>query len=747
MPELAARRGHDIVSSSGDTLLGADDKAGVAEIITAVAHLAAHPELPRPPLKVCFTPDEEIGEGATLFDIERFGALCAYTIDGSGLGGLDDETFSADEAIITVTGVDVHPGQATGKLVSALRVAAEIVAELPSDRLTPDTTSGREGFIHPYELTGSAARAEIRLIIRDFDEQLLHEHVELLRDTAERVVDRAPGRDARARRAPAVPQHARVSGRGSRGHRGGRARDPRGGDRAGPDSDPRRHRRLAAVGDGAADAEHLHRRPRVPLGPRVGVAAGHGGRGRDDRPSRRGLGARRRSIRSAMRRAPSGWRWGDPMSDFGPNSLASLDGEIMLASEAVIPVTDEGLIRGDGAFEVIRVYDGIPYAFDAHIARLQRTGANIRLPIDLEAVRADSHRLLAQAGTGEDAQLLRIMITRGGRRILLTEQMPRMPDEARLMSVTYSPTRMLDGAKTLSYAANMLAGRLAREQGYDEALLVTPHGRVLEAPTSSIFYVIDGELFTPPLDEHILASITRALVIDVTEARRAQLHAGAAQGGRRGVPRLDRPRGPAGVGDRRPRVRAGRGRSASGPRRRPAERIQAELALLKILTVIGNRPQFIKAAAVSPILRSRHAETLVHTGQHFDDRLSAIFFSELGPAGAGPAARDRARLGQLADRTDAGRARAGARRGRARRGARLRRHELDARRRARRRPGGRPGRPRRGGDAVVRPRDARGAQPRADRPRLVAAAVLERGRGRATCAPRASRRRASSSAT
>jgi tripeptide aminopeptidase len=192
MPELTAQRGHDLISSSGDTLLGADDKAGVAEIVTAIAHLAAHQELPRPALKVCFTPDEEIGEGATLFDIERFGAFCAYTMDGSGLGGLDDETFSADEAILTVTGVDVHPGQATGKLVSALRVASEIVAELPSDRLTPDTTSGREGFIHPYDLTGSSARADIRLIIRDFDDRLLHEHTQLLSDTAERVVARHP---------------------------------------------------------------------------------------------------------------------------------------------------------------------------------------------------------------------------------------------------------------------------------------------------------------------------------------------------------------------------------------------------------------------------------------------------------------------------------------------------------------------------------------------------------------------------
>jgi len=193
MPELLAKRGHDIMTSSGDTLLGADDKAGVAEIVTAVAHLAAHPELPRPPLRICFTPDEEIGEGATLFDIDGFGARCAYTIDGSNLGGLDDETFSADEAIVTVHGVDIHPGQATGKMVSALRIAAEIVAALPSDRLTPHSSSGREGFIHPYELTGTVAQAQVRAIIRDFDEQLMHEHTDLLRKTAERVVAAHPG--------------------------------------------------------------------------------------------------------------------------------------------------------------------------------------------------------------------------------------------------------------------------------------------------------------------------------------------------------------------------------------------------------------------------------------------------------------------------------------------------------------------------------------------------------------------------
>jgi tripeptide aminopeptidase len=161
MPELTAKRGHDIVTASGDTLLGADDKAGVAEIMAAVAHLAAHPELPRPTLKIAFTPDEEM--------------------------------FAAIEVIASIRGVDVHPGYATGKLVSALRLAAQIVAELPSDRLTPDTTSGRDGFIHPYELTGTAAEAKIRAIVRDFDEPRLSEHVGLFERTARRVVDGAPG--------------------------------------------------------------------------------------------------------------------------------------------------------------------------------------------------------------------------------------------------------------------------------------------------------------------------------------------------------------------------------------------------------------------------------------------------------------------------------------------------------------------------------------------------------------------------
>jgi branched-chain amino acid aminotransferase len=202
-----------------------------------------------------------------------------------------------------------------------------------------------------------------------------------------------------------------------------------------------------------------------------------------------------------------------------PTSLASIDGVIMPAGEATIPATDEGLLRGDGVFEVIRVYDGRPFAFEEHLGRLERSAGNLRLPVDLESVRAEAHRLLAEAGTGEAHEALRIVLTRSGRRVLLTEPLPPTAPRIRLASITYAPTRILDGVKSLSYASNMLASRLARERGFDEALLVTPHGRVLEAPTSSIFWVSGGAILTPPLDDHILASITRAAVIELTGAR------------------------------------------------------------------------------------------------------------------------------------------------------------------------------------------------------------------------------------
>ena len=196
---------------------------------------------------------------------------------------------------------------------------------------------------------------------------------------------------------------------------------------------------------------------------------------------------------------------------------ACLDGEVMPAAAATISVLDEGFIRGDGAFEVIRVYEGRPYALGAHFERLRRSATNLVLALDAEALEADVERLLA-ARAGHDG-MLRLIITRGGRRIALLEPLPAHPDSVTLGIVTYSPTRVLDGVKSLSYGANMLAGRRAQARGFDEALLVTPHGRVLETPTASFFWVRDGELYTPPLDDHILASITRADVCALMDAQ------------------------------------------------------------------------------------------------------------------------------------------------------------------------------------------------------------------------------------
>jgi len=198
--------------------------------------------------------------------------------------------------------------------------------------------------------------------------------------------------------------------------------------------------------------------------------------------------------------------------------LACLDGAVMPAADACIPATDDGLLRGDGVFEVLRLYGGRPYALEEHLERLDRSAANLRLPRDLDAVRGDVARLLAAAGGAPDPGALRIVLTRGGRRLLLTEELPEHAPAIHLASMTYAPGRLLDGVKSLSYAANMLATRLAQEQGADEALLVTPHGRVLEAPTSSIFWVAGGRVRTPPLSDGILASITRAVVIELAGA-------------------------------------------------------------------------------------------------------------------------------------------------------------------------------------------------------------------------------------
>jgi branched-chain amino acid aminotransferase len=197
--------------------------------------------------------------------------------------------------------------------------------------------------------------------------------------------------------------------------------------------------------------------------------------------------------------------------------LACLDGTVCDAADARLPVTDEGLLRGDGVFEVVRLYGGRPFALDEHLARMERSARGLRLPLDVAAVRADVAALLDAARPG-DARL-RVLVTRGGHRVALLEEHAAPAPSISLALVEFAPPRLLDGIKSLSYAANMLATRLAAERGHDEALLVTPHGRILEGPTESFFYVLDGELWTPPLEDHILDSITRRHVVAVTGAR------------------------------------------------------------------------------------------------------------------------------------------------------------------------------------------------------------------------------------
>ena len=188
---LAGRIGHDIVTSDGTTLLGADDKAGVAEIMAAVAYLVDTPE-PRATVRVAFTVDEEVGRGTDHFDLEAFGAEAAYTLDGSGIGELEIETFSAFQVRVTFRGRGAHPGSAKGKLVNAIKLAAEFIASLPQDSLSPETTEDREGFVHPSRISGGVEETTVVLIVRDHDDTRLDEHTNRVRRLAEAVGEREP---------------------------------------------------------------------------------------------------------------------------------------------------------------------------------------------------------------------------------------------------------------------------------------------------------------------------------------------------------------------------------------------------------------------------------------------------------------------------------------------------------------------------------------------------------------------------
>src|SRR3990172_2987258 len=191
-PELKQQIGHDIITSDGTTLLGADNKAGIAEIFDATHHLITHPEIKHGTIKVAVTTDEEVGKGADHFDIPKFGADYAYTIDGETVGEVEDETFCADTAIITITGVNVHPGYEKKKLVNAIKIAAEIMGGLPKDRLSPETTEKRQGYLHPNNITGNVEQAVVKFLVRDFTVEGLQENEAFLRELADKVMAKHP---------------------------------------------------------------------------------------------------------------------------------------------------------------------------------------------------------------------------------------------------------------------------------------------------------------------------------------------------------------------------------------------------------------------------------------------------------------------------------------------------------------------------------------------------------------------------
>jgi len=191
-PYLAAKQGHDLITASGKTLLGADDKSGIAVIMTAARHLLANPDLPRPTLRIAFTPDEEIGRGVHADLPNDLGADFAYTFDGGDLGEIVYETFSADFAVITITGVSIHPGDATGKLVNAIHLASRVMETLPHATMTPETTSDREGFIHAIDMQGTADKMVLRLILRDFERDGLEQKGQIVRQVAEAVAATEP---------------------------------------------------------------------------------------------------------------------------------------------------------------------------------------------------------------------------------------------------------------------------------------------------------------------------------------------------------------------------------------------------------------------------------------------------------------------------------------------------------------------------------------------------------------------------
>ena len=291
-PYLAQKIGDDIITASGTTLLGADDKAGVAIVMTLAHYLLRNPDLAHGPIRIAFTPDEEIGRGVHPNLPRDLKVEAAYTLDGAEQGEVVFETFSADKATVTIQGVSTHPGDAKDELVNALHLAAKIVMTLPHVTLTPETTDGRQGFIHLYQMSGTAAEAELHFIVRDFERDGLRAHGELIQQVCATVQATEPRARITCDDHSAVSQHARLARKGHAPGRIGARGLPPARHRADLHADSRRHRRLAADGAGRPDTQPLHRHAEHPRAAGMGQRAGYGRRDHDVRQPRAVVGRR-----------------------------------------------------------------------------------------------------------------------------------------------------------------------------------------------------------------------------------------------------------------------------------------------------------------------------------------------------------------------------------------------------------------------------------------------------------------------
>ena len=291
-PELAHLKGKTIITTDGTTLLGADDKAGVAVILEAVQQLLARPEIPHGTIRICFTCDEEIGHGVDHIDLKQLGAQVAYTLDGGGVGEIDGETFSADLAVVTVRGVNIHPSVGKGRMVNAVRLTGIFLDRLPRTILSPETTSDREGFLHPYRIEGGVAEVTLRILLRDFDTALLADRAEVLRSVASTIGAEYPKAKIDVKVTPqyrnladGLAKEPRLKPR-PRGHAAGRHRSQ-------SHDCARWHRRLALDGNRTTHAEPLNRRAQSALATGMDLFGGDGVSGRRSHPTCQSVGRNR----------------------------------------------------------------------------------------------------------------------------------------------------------------------------------------------------------------------------------------------------------------------------------------------------------------------------------------------------------------------------------------------------------------------------------------------------------------------